>query len=544
MEPRDDADLLRCYAHKHDEPAFAELVRRHVDGVYSAALRRVGGDVQLAEDVVQLVFVALARQARELERHPVLSAWLYLTTRNQAANVVRAEQRRKIREEEALAMESNSPEPANDLNWARVSPLLDGVIDQLTESDRRAVLLRFVDHRSYGEMAAALRVSEDAVRMRVDRALEKLRRLLARRGISSTTAALSVALTNQAVTAAPAGLAASVTGAAVVAAPLVGSAASLFQLMTATKTLVSVMGVLVLVSAGLSTREALHWRQTQAAFAVATQETERVAAQAHDAQTKMTTAEQQVRDLQAALADPATTKPAALAKPVAPVAASETRIPAAPLSADASRAAGRAFLARHPELKQAAIDYHHGIMREMFGAFYRQRGFTDAQIEAFENNMMAGAGVFRMTTDSDGQRIPISTPTFGDQAKRAEEERQLVALLGADGVPALRQYLQQVPAQKLTAQLAGTLSFTAAPLSADQAERFTAVVSEVGATGKPVNGRYNWDAIVARSQEVLTPAQRDALLALQARDEFELALSRAMQRNTPRPSPAAPNSRG
>lgn len=441
-------------------------------------------------------------------------------------------------------MESNLPESANDLNWSGLAPVLDHVIDELSETDRRAVLLRFVDRRSFSDMAAALRISEDAARMRVDRALEKLRGLLARHGIKSTGAALGTVLANQIVIAAPAGLAASVTGAAAVAAPFVGSAA-LFQLMTATKTVVSVMGVLVLVSAGLSTREALHWRDAQAAFAAATQETERAAAQARDAQTQLTALEEQVRHLEAALADSSTSKPATSAKPVPSTAANETRSRAASSqSADASRAAGRAFLARHPELQQAAIDYHHSAMREMFGAFYRQRGFTEAQIEVFENNMMAGAGVFRMITDSDGQRIPISTPTFGDQAKRAEEERALTELLGSDGVTALRQYLQQAPGRKLTAQLAGALSFTAAPLSADQAERLTAVVSEVSAAGTPVNGRYNWNAIVARAQEILSPAQRDALLALQARDEFETALSRAMQRKAPPQSTTASGSRG
>src|SRR4051812_2697850 len=87
----DDAELLCRYARDRAEDAFAELVRRHLDGVYSAALRRVGGDTHLAEDVAQQVFTAAARRAAWLARHPALTGWLYATTRNVAANVVRSE---------------------------------------------------------------------------------------------------------------------------------------------------------------------------------------------------------------------------------------------------------------------------------------------------------------------------------------------------------------------------------------------------------------------------------------------------------------------
>src|SRR4051812_3506439 len=143
----DDATLLRRYAEIRAEDAFAELVRRHLDGVYSAALRRVGGDVHLAQDVAQQVFVALARKAASVARHPVLSGWLYITTRNEAANVVRRERRRKTREQEANAMHDVLLNQPSDADWNRVAPLLDAVIDELNESERTVVLLRFVDRR-------------------------------------------------------------------------------------------------------------------------------------------------------------------------------------------------------------------------------------------------------------------------------------------------------------------------------------------------------------------------------------------------------------
>jgi RNA polymerase sigma factor (sigma-70 family) len=94
----DDAELLRRYAEEKSESAFAELVRRHVDLVYGAAWRRLGGDAHGASDVVQQVFTSLARQAPALTRHTVLPAWLYAATRNVAIDRVRAERRRKAHE--------------------------------------------------------------------------------------------------------------------------------------------------------------------------------------------------------------------------------------------------------------------------------------------------------------------------------------------------------------------------------------------------------------------------------------------------------------
>src|SRR5688572_15335221 len=103
MNARPDPELLRDYAEHGLEPAFAELVRRYVDLVYSAAVRLVV-DRHLAEDVAQAVFLALARNARKLTGRAVISSWLLVTTRNLAAKTVRAEIRRRAREQEACSM--------------------------------------------------------------------------------------------------------------------------------------------------------------------------------------------------------------------------------------------------------------------------------------------------------------------------------------------------------------------------------------------------------------------------------------------------------
>lgn len=212
-----DAELLHDYASRRDEAAFAELVRRHLDVVYSAAQRRCRGDCHRAEEVTQRVFTLLARNAAQLHRHAVLAGWLYVTTRNVAANLLRDEQSRRAWEAEAWAM-SDHGKKTETVNWDRLRPVLDGVMDELEDRDRDAILLRYFQDRPFAEIGAALGLKEDAARMRVSRALDKLRSLLIQRGVASTSAALGLALAAQGAMAKPAGLAASVTTAALAGA--------------------------------------------------------------------------------------------------------------------------------------------------------------------------------------------------------------------------------------------------------------------------------------------------------------------------------------
>ena len=126
----EDAELLRRYAADRDESAFAELVRRHLGFVYHAALRQCGGDAHRAEDVAQAVFTDLARKAGRLARRPVLAGWLYTSTRYAAAQAVRTEARRQVREQEAHAMnELLAPSPAESAaEWERLRPVIDDEI--------------------------------------------------------------------------------------------------------------------------------------------------------------------------------------------------------------------------------------------------------------------------------------------------------------------------------------------------------------------------------------------------------------------------------
>jgi RNA polymerase sigma factor (sigma-70 family) len=216
-----DSELLRRYV-GGSQTAFTELVERHVNLVYSAAVRRVGGDRQTAEEVAQAVFARCAEKAAALQDHPALSGWLHRSTRYAAIDAVRLRRRRE-QAESALHMEPDFITPSeHEGAWTEIRPVIDAVLDRLSERDRNAIVLRFFDGLSFADIGTRLRLSEDAARMRVDRALDKLRTTLARRGVGSTAGALGAALAANGALAAPIGLATTI-GTAIPAAASVGA---------------------------------------------------------------------------------------------------------------------------------------------------------------------------------------------------------------------------------------------------------------------------------------------------------------------------------
>src|ERR1022692_3432869 len=128
MPDLDDITLLRQYAENNSESAFAALAERHVNLVYSVALRNVGNP-HAAEEIAQAVFIILARKANKLPQHAVLSGWLYQTTRLTAANFLRGEIRQRKREQEAF-MESTLNESESEA-WLQIVPILDAAISKL-----------------------------------------------------------------------------------------------------------------------------------------------------------------------------------------------------------------------------------------------------------------------------------------------------------------------------------------------------------------------------------------------------------------------------
>lgn len=235
-----DSQLLARFAQTRSEDAFAELVRRHVNLVYSAALRQVGGDAHLAQDVAQTVFSDLARKAPVLSRRASITGWLYTSSRFAAAKMTRGEQRRHEREERFMR---ESTAAASEPDWDKLRPVLDEAMHQLNEKDREAVLLRYFENRPFAEIGARSGLNENAARMRVERALEKLRGRLAKRGVV-TTAALASVISANAVQGAPAALSAALTNASLAAS--VTGATGLWNIMNMAKMKLALGALLVI----------------------------------------------------------------------------------------------------------------------------------------------------------------------------------------------------------------------------------------------------------------------------------------------------------
>jgi len=226
-----DLDLLGQYARKNLQDAFTEIVRRHVDLVYSAAVRQVRS-AQLAEEIAQSVFTDLARNAGKLSNatggSPVLTAWLYQVTRRTAIDVVRRESRRQLREQIASEMNAMNA-TANE--WTHIEPLLDEAMHELDETDRAAVLLRYFENKSLREVGQSLGTSDDAAQKRVSRAVDRLREFFSKRNVTVGAGGLVVLISANAVQAAPAGLVATISTAAVLA----GTAVHTSTVIAATK---------------------------------------------------------------------------------------------------------------------------------------------------------------------------------------------------------------------------------------------------------------------------------------------------------------------
>ena len=215
----DDMTLVREFAASRSDSAFAALVQRHIGLVHSAALRQAG-DAHLAGDITQAVFIILARKAATLGPKTVLSAWLYRTTCYAAADALKARRRRQIREQEAFMQstlnscgDASSPTIDEEI-WAQLAPLLDDALNQLGETARAALVLRYFENKTAWEIAMSLRMEEEAAQKRVARALEKLRAIFAKRGVTLTPTDIAGTVTANSVKAAPAGLSVVVMAAA------------------------------------------------------------------------------------------------------------------------------------------------------------------------------------------------------------------------------------------------------------------------------------------------------------------------------------------
>jgi RNA polymerase sigma factor (sigma-70 family) len=267
MSEPDDHQLLAEFARAESEPAFAALVARYINLVFSTAFRFTG-NAHHAEEITQAVFIILARKAGKLSPRVVLSGWLYQVARLTSANFMKREIRRQRREQEAY-MQSALNEP-HDNAWHAIAPLLDDAMGKLGQTDRDAVVLRYFENKSAAEIGAALQMNEETARRRVNRALEKLHRYFKQRGISSTTTGIAGAISANSVHAAPVALTQTVTPLAVAKGSL--ATVSILTLVKGTLNymlwnklkLAMAVGTAVILAAGTTTLVAQHASQTNA----------------------------------------------------------------------------------------------------------------------------------------------------------------------------------------------------------------------------------------------------------------------------------------
>ena len=498
----EDTELLRQFARDRSDAAFAELVRRHVDLVYSVALRKVGGDAHAAQDVAQAVFIALARQAGSLTRRQTLTGWVYLTTQHLAAQTVRADRRRQVREHEAHTMDEvfNTP----DVDWPKLRPVLDDAMQELTEPDREAVLLRYFERRAFAEIGRALHVTEDAARMRVDRALEKLRMLLARRGVSSTAAALATVLGSQ-VAAAPAGLATAIAG-GVAASAMTGTvAATAGTFMTSANIITGTLALAAIGAAAFSSSAASH-----RAAELAVSEQGRVALQA-----RLDGVESRLADTtrqSAALQDQVNAL-LATAK-AAPVATKEIEMKVTPATAEPAR-----FSDEH-EAKVSAETRQHEIERTLAGydPLFKKLGLSAAQVDQFKALL---AVKLRHQSDlaeyarSQGARPADPDVRALDSQADAEFAAHIRATFGDATYDALQYFNDTGAVRELTSQLTTALATTATPLSPAQVDQLVTIMAN---NSRSPDGRVsgdpralNFEAAFAQAQALLSPPQVAAL---------------------------------
>jgi len=185
-----DSQLLAEFARSRSESAFAEIVRRHGRMVLGVCLR-VTGRRELAEEAAQAAFMVLARKAGKPAWKSDVGAWLHRVARDLARSSVRAEGRRVAREREVAAMQGKPASPEDTDRRAELLGLIDAEVVRLPARLREVVVGLYLEGSTQAELASRMGVPEGTVASRSRTALERLRRLLSRRGLVLGSAALS-----------------------------------------------------------------------------------------------------------------------------------------------------------------------------------------------------------------------------------------------------------------------------------------------------------------------------------------------------------------
>ena len=512
----DDAELLRRYVDSRSEMDFTVLVERHLNLVYQAALRRAGGRSDLAQDVTQQVFTTLAREAPKLVSHPALVGWLFTSTRHAASHLLRTERRRQDREAQAVVTSSlENSEP--DADWDHIRPQLDEVMDKLGEQDRTAILLRFFHKQPFAEIGKAFGLSEDTARKRVDRALERLRGLLAKRGITSTASALGVMLTSQVAIAAPTGLAQTIASTALIPGATASLPASgLFYFMN-TKIALSLggalglAGLLSILPVGLALYAKQEAARTEMTVASARHENERGTDKLNKLQEQVRAADQKAADLKAELDRMLASKA---------LHSTASALPTQSKAEVEALADGKEFFARYAQARQMSTELGRAQVHAGFTAFYRSANLTAAQIEEFE----------KRTAEFWLESMLLTPKSINPLVSQLPDD-QLQQILGAENFKRFQEFNRAEPAYRVAGYVALAVGYAATPISKQQSEELVQTItgsSSAYQSGQSLKGEnVNWTSVVAQAQKILTPEQwkaaQPAFLSAQLQASIEKA---------------------
>lgn len=496
----DDAQLLRRYAEDRSEAAFAELVQRHLGLVYHAAARQLGSDAHLAADVTQNVFLLLAQRARGLLGHPSLAGWLYATTRRKVAETRRAEERRRARETAAQLMHVVNQTDA--VGWERLRPVIDDTLSELDAADREAVLLRYFEQQPFAKIAVHLRLTEAAAHKRVERALDKLRQRLARRGVTSTPLALTAALGAQAASAAPVGLDAIVVNSVLTAGtPL--AVASFLTLMS-TKTTVTMAALAVMAAGGFALRQA-------GARSAAAEELDALMA---TTKALMTEAQQ--------------ARAGAESRPVLATSARPSSLPGP--GEVASREESRTFLREHPELRAAFAAHLRAQLLDENAEI-----IATLRLDAEEAERLVTVLAKGRTVAIGQHQLTLSERDFNSPREFGDEIR---AVIGESGYQKYSEVQRQITARSLAREMIKALYATPTPLTAAQASELRKLVNDVTvdpALGKAHTGHWwylppeRWERLIAEAATRMPEPQFAALCEMRAKSIYQHAQRRAFE---------------
>jgi RNA polymerase sigma factor (sigma-70 family) len=535
MPDANDMDLVRQFARDNSEAAFTELVRRHINLVYSVA-RRCTGDDGDARDVTQAVFIILARKAASLREKTLLTGWLYETTRFIATRLLRTNARRHAREQEAF-MQSTLNETETENVWTQLAPHLETAMEKLNAADRTLLVLRFYENKTSTEAAALLGIREDAAHKRVVRAIEKLRKFFMRRGVTISGAAIAGALSANSVQAAPAGLAAIVSSTA-----LSGTTITTAAIVAATKTIAmttfqkTIITATVVVTAGAGLFEAHQNSESQK--------------QIQNLQQQQNSLNEQLAQLQRER-DDATNQLGGLLAENAQLKSNSNQHELLKLRGEvaAARRAASDTAAKTPGLRngseQSQEDYQRNQTRADLDQFFKLTHLSPEKADQYVNLEV------EMKRRQDERLKGLLSGTLSvadavrqrDQDKQAQEDQRR-ALLGPDGSATLQSIadgMREGVAKRLTGAVQAGMVNT--PLTQEQSDRLqSAIKAEVAANTmddtdlfRPVD---EWTRMVTDHQqhvlqaasEFLTPTQQETLQFLERANLAQLLQQREQRR--------------